>query len=325
MKRFYVALLCIAGVVFFNACNQNKPTGPTDQPADSGDWITSADQIDLSKKDDKNYKCWAIDLWCDGTTIGRQYEWGTEAQVGAIAKMLLVMDAQFAGEQTKKVKYTEAEANDADACHKKVWEGAECWEETMSAGGQSETSYGWMPEQNMKERHEYYQSKGVTHSYKRAAAADEEACDALNGEDNPGGNPDQPKDYSKFDNTTYKCWQVIQSAYGMDITNYVWMTERQLNEEFDKMGLQYTYSEADANDEDACNELKENSNPTEGEEACWKITSTVMGQTSVTYYWGTESEAQAQVNAINGKGVGTASYEKSNAADPDACDALDAE
>ena len=37
---------------------------------------------------------------------------------------------------------------------------------------------------------------------------------------------------------------------------------------------------------------------------------------------GTESEAQAQVNAINGTGVGTASYTKAAANDPDACSAL---
>ena len=86
MKRFYVALLCMASVVFFNACNQNKPA---DQPAEPGEWITSADQIDLSIMDDKDYKCWAIDLWCDGTTISRQYEWGTEQQVGLIDNLWL--------------------------------------------------------------------------------------------------------------------------------------------------------------------------------------------------------------------------------------------
>ena len=46
------------------------------------------------------------------------------------------------------------------------------------------------------------------------------------------------------------------------------------------------------------------------------------GSKKVTYYWGTESEAQAQANAINGTGVGTASYTKAAANDPDACSAL---
>ena len=72
MKRFYVAFLCMASMVFFNACNQNKPTGPTDQPAEPGKWFTSADQVDLTVLDDETSKCWAIDIWCDGTTISRQ-------------------------------------------------------------------------------------------------------------------------------------------------------------------------------------------------------------------------------------------------------------
>ena len=180
MKRFYAALLCMAGVLFFNAYNQNKPTGPTDQSAEPGEWITSADQVDLTVLDDETSKCWAIDIWCDGTTISRQYEWCTEQQVGLIVKTLLSLDMQVSGVQTKKMMYTEADANDEDACDNMVWEGAECWEETLSAGVQSETTYGWMPEKNMKERHDYYQSKGINHSYKRADAADEDACDALN-------------------------------------------------------------------------------------------------------------------------------------------------
>ncbi|MBR2166988.1 MAG: hypothetical protein IJ920_01430, partial [Paludibacteraceae bacterium] len=217
------------------------------------------------------------------------------------------------------------DANDEDACHAQVWEGAVCWEETVSYNGsQSETNFGWMPEANMKERHDYYESKGLTHTYKHADAADQDACEKLNPQDNPDDpqNPDKPKNYDQYDNTTYKCWKTTQTAYGMDIVNYVWMTERQLVEYYDQMGLTYTYEQADAADEDACNELKENSNPTEGEEACWQITSNIVGQINVTYYWGTESEAQAQVNAINGTGVGTASYTKAAANDPDACSAL---
>lgn len=235
------------------------------------------------------------------------------------------MDYQVYGYQTKKVKWFEADANDEDACHAQVWEGAVCWEETVSYNGsQSETNFGWMPKANMKERHDYYESKGLTHTYKYADAADQDACEKLNQQDNPDDpqNPDEPKDYDQYDNTTYKCWKTTQTAYGMDIVNYVWMTERQLVEYYDQMGLTYTYEQADAADEDACDELKENSNPTEGEEACWQITSNIAGQINVTYYWGTESEAQAQVNAINGTGVGTASYTKAAANDPDACSAL---
>ena len=54
-------------------------------------------------------------------------------------------------------------------------------------------------------------------------------------------------------------------------------------------------------------------------EACWKITATVMGVTQVSYYWGTEAEAEAQVDAIISTGMGTASYELAAATDPDSC------
>lgn len=320
-KYFYLALVCLASVVTFTACNEKG----NNNPDKDGSWYTSASQIDVTAFDDKDSKCWAIDMWCDGTTIGRQYEWGSEASVAAAAKLILTMDYQVYGYQTKKVKWFEADANDEDACHAQVWEGAVCWEETVSYNSsQSETNYGWMPEANMKERHDYYESKGLTHTYKHADAADQDACEKLNPQDNPDDpqNPDEPKDYDQYDNTTYKCWKTTQTAYGMDIVNYVWMTERQLVEYYDQMGLTYTYEQADAADEDACNELKENSNPTEGEEACWQITSNIVGQINVTYYWGTESEAQAQVNGINGTGVGTASYTKAAANDPDACSAL---
>ena len=316
-KNFYLALVCLASVAMFTACNENGKNNPDKD----GTWYTSASQIDVTAFDDKDSKCWAIDIWCDGTTIGRQYEWGSEAAIAAAAKSILTMDYQVFGYQTKKVQWFEAPADDEDACHAQVWEGAVCWKETVSAGGQSETNYGWMPEANMKERHDYYESKGLTHTYTRAAADDEDACNKLNGDDNPDtpDTPDQPKDYSQYDSVTYKCWKTEQVAYGMTITNYAWLTEKQLVMYMDQVGLEYTYEQADATDEDACNELKENNNPTEGEEACWVITSTIMGQTTVTYYWGTEAEAQAQVNAINGTGVGTASYNKAAATDPDAC------
>ena len=319
-KYFYLALVCLASVVTFTACNEKG----NNNPDKDGSWYTSASQIDVTAFDDKDSKCWAIDIWCDGTTIGRQYEWGSEASVAAAAKLILTMDYQVFGYQTKKVKWFEADANDEDACHAQVWEGAVCWEETVSYNGsQSETNFGWMPEANMKERHDYFESKGLTHTYKHADAADQDACEKLNPQDNPDDpqNPDEPKNYDQYDNTTYKCWKTTQTAYGMDIVNYVWMTERQLVEYYDQMGLTYTYEQADADaaDEDACNELKENSNPTEGEEACWKITAKVMGVTQVSYYWGTEAEAQAQVDAVVSTGMGTASYELAAATDPDSC------
>ena len=212
MKKYlYLALVCLASVVTFTACNEKG----NNNPDKDGSWYTSASQIDVTAFDDKDSKCWAIDIWCDGTTIGRQYEWGSEASVAATAKLILTMDYQVFGYQTKKVKWFEADANDEDACHAQVWEGAVCWEETISYNGsQSETNFGWMPEANMKERHDYYESKGLTHTYKHADAADQDACEKLNPQDNPDDpqNPDEPKDYDQYDNTTYKCWKTTQPA-----------------------------------------------------------------------------------------------------------------
>ena len=128
MKYFYLALVCLASVVTFTACDEEENINPDKD----GSWYTSASQIDVTAFDDKDSKCWAIDIWCDGTTIGRQYEWGSEASVAAAAKLILTMDYQVYDYQTKKVKWFEADANDEDACHAQVWEGAVCWEETVS-------------------------------------------------------------------------------------------------------------------------------------------------------------------------------------------------
>ena len=319
MKKYlYLALVCLASVVTFTACNEKGNNNPDKE----GSWYTSASQIDVTAFDDKDSKCWAIDIWCDGTTIGRQYEWGSEASVAAAAKLILTMDYQVYGYQTKKVKWFEADANDEDACHAQVWAGAVCWEETISYNGsQSETNFGWMPEANMKERHDYYESKGLTHTYKRADAEDYDSCDKLNPgkDDDPekpqDPDPDEPKDYSNLDSIHYYCWEVTQSAYGMTKTTYHWQTEKVLVMTFDLVNIDYTYKRADADDDQACYELNESE---EGEEACWKITITMYGVTQVSYYWGYEAEAEAQIAGVTNMG-GTGSYEKTSITDPDGC------
>ena len=319
-KYFYLALVCLAGVTTFIACNAKGKGNDEPDPENEGKWFTAATQIDPTALNDKDNKCWAIDIWCDGTTIGRQFEWGSEAEIAAAAKLILTMDYQYFGYQTKKVKWFEADANDKDACHKLVWEGAICWQETISANGQSETGYGWMPEKNMKERHEYYESKGLKHEYRPADAKDQDSCEKLNPSVDPEDpeepqDPQEPKDYSNLDSTHYYCWEVTQSAYGMTKTTYHWQTEKVLVMTFDLVNIDYTYKKADAEDEQACNEKEEKE---EGEEACWKITLTMYGVSSVSYYWGYEAEAEAQVSGVIQMG-GSGSYEKTSASDPDSC------
>lgn len=316
-KYFYLALVCLASVVTFTACNEKG----NNNPDKDGSWYTSASQIDVTAFDDKDSKCWAIDIWCDGTTIGRQYEWGSEASVATAAKLILTMDYQVFGYQTKKVKWFDADANDEDACHAQVWEGAVCWEETISYGDQSETNYGWMPEANMKERHDYFESKGLTHTYKHADAADQDACEKLNPgkDDDPEKpqDPDEPKDYSQYDSVTFKCWEITQEAYGMTVVTYRWDTEKVIVMMYDLINIDYTYRHVtEADNEDACDQIEDSQ---ERQEACWKITAKVMGVTQVSYYWGTEAEAEAQVDAIVSTGMGTASYELAAATDPDSC------
>lgn len=84
---------------------------------------------------------------------------------------------------------------------------------------------------------------------------------------------------------------------------------------FDLVNIDYTYKRADADDDQACYELNESE---EGEEACWKITITMYGVTQVSYYWGYEAEAEAQIAGVTNMG-GTGSYEKTSITDPDGC------
>jgi len=329
MKKYlYVALVALASAAMFVACaSKNKPSDGNTYAGDT--WITSPEMIDAKLVNDSIYSCWELQVWCDGTTIGVEPFWGTEAQLIYLINMSMEQDKKVFGEYHKKFRYYLVEENTEQACMARQWEGAECWLETVTftdKNGAKQTSeeYVWLPEANMKERHDYYMAHleqiGVaSHEYKHVDARDQDACFALNPEDSTIIPPVDPKDYSRFDSLTYKCWKVTQDAYGMTVTHYVWMTERQMVEYFDMMKLNYVYEEADAHDEDSCKELEEESEPVVGEEACWKITSTVMGQTSTEYYWGPEAGAQAIVNGINSTGMGTASYTKAAATDPDSC------
>ena len=197
-KYFYVALMALASAAMFVTCEGNKNT-PDGDSAQKGEWITSASQIDPATLDNQQKYCWWLDMWCDGTVIGREYTWATESEVGAMIKTMLEIDLKTFGKQTKKFMYGKSNANDPDACAAEVWEGAVCWEETISYGGQSETNYGWMPEANMKERHDYFEDKGLTHTYKRADAKDFDSCDKLN-----PGSDDDPEKPEKLGTALYR-------------------------------------------------------------------------------------------------------------------------
>ena len=318
-KYFSLALMCLATLVMFTACE------PTDNGnSKEGEWLTNPSQIEGYVPADTASCCWQLDFWCDGTTIGRDYMWAPESAIVYMIKMAMQADYQVHNKYTKKYMYSKVQEPTEDACASCQWEGAKCWLITYTLpNGVTDQEYFWAPEENAKERWEYYKAHLaevglVDYSYVEADITDKDACYAMNPEDTTivtPPDPQEPKDYSKYDSVNYYCWEVTQSAYGMTKTTYHWQTEKVLVMTFDLINIDYTYKKANADDEEACNELNGSE---EGEEACWKITVSMYGVTSVSYYWGYEAEAEAQVSGVTSMG-GSGSYERTAADDADGC------
>ena len=202
-KYFYVALLALVSATMFVACGpKNKSTDdeePTEGKTYAGDtWITSPDQFDPSLVNDSVNSCWEWHVWCDGTTIGVVPFWGTEAQLLWMIDQTMKAELKVFGEYHKKYRYYLVEENTEKACLARQWEGAECWLETITypdKNGVKQTSeeYCWLPEKNIKERHDYYlahleQLGVVSHTYERVTdKKDRDACIALNPEDIDNG------------------------------------------------------------------------------------------------------------------------------------------
>lgn len=247
MKKalLFFASACLTVAVIFTACNGNDPSDPklTTQP---GVWIESGTFIWPSLMDGTTKKCWAIDTWCDGTTIGRQYEWMTEAEVAEVVKNILETDLKVNKKQTKKVQYNESAKDDELSCTSQTWEGAKCWyEEVSHNGSQTTTNYGWMPEANMIERHTYYSSLGVTHNYSPAAPTDMESCNALN--------PQTPDDQGDF--SVKSCWKLTTTIQSATTVAYQWATEAAIQAQVAGVQLaggSASYEPASADDEYSC-------------------------------------------------------------------------
>ena len=168
-KYFYVALVALASATMFVSCEQKGKSGGNDEPTDgktyAGDtWITSPEQFDITLVNDSTNSCWEWHVWCDGTTLSVEPFWGTEAQLLWMIDQSMQAELKVFGEYHKKYRYYLVEENTEEACMARQWEGAECWLETItwidSLGGQhTSQEYGWMPEANMKERHDYYMAK----------------------------------------------------------------------------------------------------------------------------------------------------------------------
>ena len=76
MKKVFLALMCV-GALLMTACGPENPTNGKTYAGDK--WITSPEQFDMSLVDSKTNSCWEWHVWCDGTTIGVEPFWGTEA------------------------------------------------------------------------------------------------------------------------------------------------------------------------------------------------------------------------------------------------------
>ncbi len=76
------------------------------------------------------------------------------------------------------------------------------------------------------------------------------------------GNSVEDIDASKLDNTVEKCWKITYSYMGQSASEYVWCTEKvavlSMQYALDEVGVgSYKYSEANAKDEDSCEDKNE--------------------------------------------------------------------
>ena len=346
-KQLFIALACAASMMFA-ACNLLGGKGGNGAEGGEGGanmqkkWITEPAQIKDYEPETKVNECWEYKLWCDGVTLATEYIWGPESAVIFMINTSMTAEYKKLGGYHKKYWYQPVEESTEAACTSRTWEGAECLLETISwtdslGNHQSQQEYFWIPEDSMKVRHDHYMNVtkpyeettggklNFTHSYAKSEFTDADACRGQNEGDDQTVvivDPNEPQtvDYSKYDNTTEKCWKVTQDKYTITVTSYVWMTERAMVELYDQMQLNYHYEEADAADEDACNELKEANDPISGEEACYKIhvSISVPGAGTVTndsYEWCTEAVAKAIANELGG------SYSKTKDETQEACEA----
>ena len=165
MKKNILALMCAASMVLFSACDKSNGNGGEGGSGSAlqGKWITSQQQLADFPGDSKNNECWEYKVFCDGTVIGTEYIWNTEALIQYMIKQSMDGEIKAYGEVRKKYMYTKVEEPTEAACESRVWEGAVCLLETISwtdslGHQQSQSEYCWIPEKNMQERHDYYMS-----------------------------------------------------------------------------------------------------------------------------------------------------------------------
>lgn len=253
-KYFYLALVCLASATMFTACNEKGKNNPDDGKTVEGEWITSPDQLKNLTFNDSINDCYQWDVWCDGTTISREYLWTTEATLVWMIQQIMADDLKKFGEYHRRHMYTKVEEPTEASCTSRQWEGAECWLETITyrnqAGEQvNEQQYCWMPEANMKERHAYYKANletigAINHEYERANANDKDACLEMN--------PEDPITPPSGENA---CWELTVIIDGAAEISYLWTNETAVKNQvaaYNMVGYTASYKRADANDEYSC-------------------------------------------------------------------------
>ena len=303
----------MVSVVLFSACNGKGLFGGGTDP----------EEIDVSKLDNTVEKCWEVTYSLGGQS-DTQYAWGTEYMV-----VYTLQQQQKMVGGLGKWSYKESSAADEQSCMQKNpdWEPSQCWKISVIMAGQTMNFYLWSDTEGVLASIESYKRAGYTCSYEKADAKDENACEKLN-ETQPGPDPDpDPEDYSQYDDTTPKCWEVTVSVAGVELTEFIWQTERKLVMSLDRAGYTvYSYKAASADDEDSCEALNggdpypdpdpDPDPDPQGEKGCWLLSYTVAGQTISAYAWLTEAEAKEAVEAVGG------TYEKNTAATAESCNAL---
>lgn len=261
--------------------------------------------------DYEEHYCWKVSAY-GGMYVS--YMWDSEEGIKEYAALI---DAT----------YEKADAKDEDSCEKLNDEDPidpvdpleqydntveKCWKLTISYMGATQTSYIWGTERMAVAN---VVNSGLTFTHEVADANDADACNELNNPDNP----ENPA-LEGYDNTVEKCWHIAVIYQGTTEEYYTWGTEREAVADLVLGGQTFRHEEANAADEDACDEL-ENNNPA-GEEQCWKLTTTSPeGLTIVIYTWESEQTIKQQVAISETQGFKT-SYEPAAADDEDSCEAF---
>lgn len=254
MKKLFLALMCLATLTMFTACDEN---GNGSGKSKAGQWLNTPDQLANYNPTDTVSHCYQLDYWCDGTTIGREYVWMPESAIIFMIKMAMEADYKAHGQYTKKYQYVEVKEPTEESCTSRQWEGAKCWlitytMPTPEGGTVTDQEYFWAPEENARERWEYYKAHLsevglVDYAYEATNINDRDACYAMN--------PSDPDPVDPQPSTESKCWKVTLVTSEGTTTLYTWAPEAAIQSEIKAAKLSGGdgfYEPSNASDQGSC-------------------------------------------------------------------------